>query len=109
MNGKFGCLGEGEGAGGHKWIDKSKTTFHHWSRKFLTRNFHQAFPLQTPSALLVNKIGFLKMINSVIEVWDFIFVMKEIIEFRQKLKIIIIDALNGPWWPNDQIGFVRER
>ena len=58
----------------HKWIDKSKTTFHHWSRKFLTRNFHQAFPLQTPSALLVNKIGFLKMINSVIKVWDFIFV-----------------------------------
>ena len=63
----------------------------------------------TKRSLGFNKMGFLKMINSVIEVWDFLFVIKEIIGFRQKLKIIIIDALNGPWWPNDQIGFVRER
>lgn len=52
MNGKFGCLGGEGGGGGHKWIEsKSKTTFHRSSRKFLTRNFHQAFPLQTLIAL----------------------------------------------------------
>ena len=48
MNGKFGCLGGEGGGGGHKWIEsKSKTTFHRSSRKFLTRDFQQAFPLQT--------------------------------------------------------------